>query len=126
MIPAMLIHGRIGPSGILKFLGAFGSLYLNTRRSIFAVAYDAIQNTEPTWIRKLILSDEFCEIHAQIRIPIVIIQQPIYGTLFLFIFPKNCGIRFVWLIPAKISESPCTVEFCVLTTASADTMHIHI
>ena len=63
--------------------------------------------------------------YALTRMKIVMNQMPNGLTWCLFCFPKICGIRFVRDMPAKILERPCTVEFCVLTTASAETNVIH-
>ena len=51
---------------------------------------------------------------------------PKYGTLCRFVFANILGIIFIFAIPWQIPDSPLTVEFCVLTTASAETRVIQI
>ena len=57
-VPKIPITGNVHPPGTLKFLGAFGSLFLNTSTSICARIYETIHITEPASIRKSIMSAE--------------------------------------------------------------------
>ena len=73
-----------------------------------------------------IIEEESLLISAKIKIVTLTNTTPHQGTPCLFVFAKILGIIFIFAIPWQILARPFTVEFCVLTTASAATKVIQI